>query len=436
MTVINQLVFRIVNMIMVPILFIIVHLMPKKRRLLIWGPTPIINNKYWSNAMKEAGYESQTLMASYYGTINQQDDFDRYFSDFVPEWLRPQLLKRALKPYLVFIYILRNAAVVHFPFEGGPLGGLSVWRMEAVLLRKAGIKMILIPYGGDQYMYSQVIDPSLRNGLLLSYPGGAKKEPKIKDRIDYWNKHADITLQGFMIDGIGRWDVTLPSILAIDVAMWTAKKEYSKADGINGPVKIIHTPNHRGFKGTEYLIHYVNELREEGLQIELILLEKVPNHRVKELMQQADILAEQFVFTGYAMSALEGMASGLPVMSNLEYEAYTRVFRRYSYLNECPILSTSPENMKTNLRTLIGNPELRMELGKAGREYAEKYHSYRAAQYLFGSIYDKILHGKDVDLMNLFHPLKSAYNLSTGNIVHPLFENRIQTHLPSKAGEL
>ena len=37
------------------------------------------------------------------------------------------------------------------------------------------------------------------------------------------------------------------------------------------------------------------------------------------------------------------MASGLPVLANLDHEAYTTVFRRYAFLNECPILSSSPE---------------------------------------------------------------------------------------------
>jgi predicted metal-dependent TIM-barrel fold hydrolase len=81
----------------------------------------------------------------------------------------------------------------------------------------------------------------------------------------------------------------------IDTTAWKEKGYYSMADGRNGPVKVMHTPNHRGFKGTEFLIQAVDELREEGLQIELVLLEKVPNSRVRDLMQEVDILAEQFI---------------------------------------------------------------------------------------------------------------------------------------------
>ncbi|NMC60946.1 MAG: glycosyltransferase family 4 protein [Candidatus Methanofastidiosa archaeon] len=142
-------------------------------------------------------------------------------------------------------------------------------------------------------------------------------------------------------------------------------------------------------------------------------------------MKEVDILAEQFIATGYALNAIEGMASGLPVLSNLDNEFYTRLFRRYCYLNECPILSTTPETLKDNLRVLIKNPQLRKELGEAGRKYVEKYHSYEAAQYIFGSIYKKILDNEDIDLMNLFHPLKSEYNKRKPYVNHPLTENKL-----------
>ena len=204
-------------------------------------------------------------------------------------------------------------------------------------------------------------------------------------------------------------------MVTIDTKLWLAKREYSNTNGVNGVVNIIHSPNHRGFKGTEFLVAAIDELRLEGLKVNLILVEGVPNNEVMRIMEEdADILAEQFIFTGYAMSGIEGMASGIPVLANLDSETYTRLFRRYSYLNECPVLSTTPENLKNNLRLLIINPALRKSLGTAGRKYVEKHHSIDAAQYIFNSIYEKIYYKKKVDLMNLFHPLKSDYMKSLG----------------------
>jgi hypothetical protein len=227
-------------------------------------------------------------------------------------------------------------------------------------------------------------------------------------------------------DGLGRTDALPYNPLTIDTRNWKPKKVYSANDGINGNVKIIHTPNHRGCKGTEFLIQAINELKSEGVMVDLILLEGVPNDEVKRIMQEkADILADQFISVAYALSGIEGMAVGLPVLANLEDSEYTTAFRRYSYLDECPILSSTPESLKKILRVLIRNPKLREELGKAGRQYVEKYHSEETAQYLFGAVYEKIWHGKDVDLINLFHPLKSDYNRSKPLVKHPLVENRL-----------
>jgi len=267
---------------------------------------------------------------------------------------------------------------------------------------------------------------------LLSYPNAGRNEKKITKHIEYWIRHADVIVTGFTIDGLGRWDIPVGNFVCIDIDQWRCKLRYSPHDGRTGTVRVLHTPNHRGVKGTEFLVQAVKEVQAEGLQVELVLLEKVPNDKVREIMQGVEILADQFILTGYGLAAIEGIASSLPVMANLENQTYLQVFRRYSFLNECPIVSTTPEKVKRNLEILVTQPRLREELGRAGRTYVEKYHSYETAQYLFGSIYDKVLHGRDVDLMNLFHPLKSEYNKRKPFVKHPLIESQLpQQYLES-----
>ena len=377
--------------------------------------------------MSEACWQSKTLMHDFY-SINKKDDYDLYFDDVTPRWLSPKILRASLTPYFAFAYIVRHASVVHLPFSGGALGTTPVWHWEAALLRWADVRVVAMTYGADAYLYSQVQDSSLRNALLVSYPLAGKQESQIAERVKYWTHNADIVLCGFMIDGISRWDVPINNMVSVSMDEWNAKTRYSFNDGTNGIVKILHAPNHRGYKGTEFLIQAIEELKAKNLQIELVLLERVTNEEVKQMMQDVDILVEQLIVTAYGLNAIEGMASGLPVLSNLEQENYTRIFRRYAFLNECPIVSTAPETIARNLEALVRNPELRRQLGEAGREYAEKYHSYETAQYLFGSIYEKILNGKDVDLMNLFHPLKSEYNKRRPFVSHPLKES----HLPEE----
>jgi len=292
--------------------------------------------------MRSVGYSSKTLMSSVY-KINKREDFDLYFDDVTPKWIRPLLFRKGMSLFFAFSYMIRNACVVHLPFSGGPFGNTLLWRLEAYLFHCVGIKIIILPYGRDAYCYSQTIDPSFRNALLINYGESARREPQIRRRIEFWTRNADAMLTGFIVDGMGRWDVPVNNMICIDTSLWKSKSVYSSNNGENGNVRVLHTPNHRGAKGTEFLIHAIEKLRAEGLKVELVLLENVPNDKIREMMQEVDILADQFIATAYALSAIEGMVSGLPVMSNLEHEAYTRIFRRYAFLDECQFYPQLPK---------------------------------------------------------------------------------------------
>jgi len=173
------------------VLRLIVRKMPKSRRQLIFCPTPLINNKYWAAALKEAGHDAVTLMTHHYA-VYKRSDFDLYYDELVEA--RPAKLLRRFPffPDLVaFFHVIANAKVVHIPFTGGPLGSTPFWRHECQLYQAAGIKVVVIPYGGDAHMYSAILNTSMRNALLIDYPAAARNERSIRERVDYWASQAD-----------------------------------------------------------------------------------------------------------------------------------------------------------------------------------------------------------------------------------------------------
>jgi hypothetical protein len=409
---------------------------PDGKPRLVWGPLPLINNKYYNLAMRSGGYHTRTFMKNFY-EINKKSDYDLYYEDFAPRlpkfFMMDFFFMRYVSNYFAFCHSIKNYDIFHHPFSGGFLQYTPIWKMEAKLLKAAGCKTVILGYGADFYRYSKVLSLSWLHGLLSHYPQMGLIEDKIETKVQYWSKHADCIINGMQIDHLGRWDVLPFRAEVIDTDAWKPREAYSDNDGLNGVVKLVHAPNHRFIKGTEYLMKAVEDLQKEGLQLELILLEKKPNDEVKRILHyEADIFFDQLIL-GYAMSTIEALATGLPVMTNLENEEYVRVFRRYSFLNECPAVSVSHENLKFNLRLLVRNPGLRKELGMAGRKYAEKYHSYRTAHYVFGRVYEKIWDKKPVDLINMYHPLlPTSYNNSLPLVEHPLTENRIGPDLLKK----
>jgi glycosyltransferase involved in cell wall biosynthesis len=392
---------------------------PKKARI-VFGPTPIINNKYWSKALVNAGYNSRTLMRKVYA-INHISDYDEYVFN------RYGVAPLPIKLVIGFWHSLFRFDVFVIAFDGWLLGSTPYWFIEAFVFKIARKKTIVIPYGGDAFVYRNIRASELAHGLMLSYPESARNQEYIARQVRYWTTHADCVNPGMMgIDGIGRWDVLRPSSLAIDLDQWQRTRPIKNADGKNTPVYVAHAPNHTGFKGTEFVEAAVKTLQSEGLKVELLLIRNMPNSEVQRILSEdADILLEQLIATGHGINALEGMACDLPVLSNLENETYTRMMRRWSFLDECPIVSTSPETIVENLRLLVTRPELRIQLGKASRQYVKKYHSLEASAELFGSTLDYIYGRLDAQrFMNLYHPLLGKH-ASEPRIQHPLKNSRI-----------
>lgn len=387
---------------------------------LVWGSTPIINNSYWSRAMNQAGFDSETYTVNFFSTINRRQDWDRILSEEFPYLWQP------IKPFLAFLASLFRYDVFILSFNGFFIGNTPLWRFQAFLLNLAGKKIIVIPYGSDSYVYRNIRSVATIHGLLMSYRDASLRQEKILCNVQYWVKYAHAVLPSFMgPDGFGRWDALMPSTLMLDLQSWKAAKRNSRSKGEHEDVVIVHAPNHRGFKGSEFVLHAVEQLKKEGFKVRLILLERLQNDRVREVLEsEADILVDQLVVTGHGLTGLEGLASGLPVISNLEDEAYTLPMRRWSYFSECPLVSATPENLLDVLRKLVTRPELRRQLGRAGRAYAEKYHGLDSAQYLFSNVIDYV-YGKKGSLINLYHPLLGEYPNRSPKIQHPLVNNRI-----------
>src|SRR5690606_20185824 len=98
---------------------------------LVWGPSPIINNSYWSRAMALIGYYSKSYTTGFYGTINKREDWDVIVAE------KFCLVPAFLKKYLCFLDALVKYDVFFIPFHGFLLGGTFLWRLEAFFLKLA-----------------------------------------------------------------------------------------------------------------------------------------------------------------------------------------------------------------------------------------------------------------------------------------------------------
>jgi glycosyltransferase involved in cell wall biosynthesis len=148
----------------------------------------------------------------------------------------------------------------------------------------------------------------------------------------------------------------------------------------------------------------VERLRARGHDVQLDVIERVPNDEALRRVAECDVYVDQLV-AGYAYAALEGMALGKVVISAIGDTDATRVFRRYSYLDECPIIDASVETIETVLEALIARRGEWPALGREMRAFCERRHSVRANAELWDAILRRIWNGEELNLMHLYHPL-------------------------------
>jgi glycosyltransferase involved in cell wall biosynthesis len=373
---------------------------------LVYGPVPIISIKYMSQAMRQKAYEAKTFVYEVY-SIHKPEDYDYYLFDFFKISFLPERLKRAAialwGPYRAFLWALPRFDIFHYFFDGGFLARTPFRFVEVQLLHLAGKKVIVMPYGSDVVVPTLIRSLPFRQAIMMRYKHLGTREKLTLKWIRYFTLRADfIVVCLFHSETLPTWNLLTTHYYPIDTEAWLPDGHDSAHNGKDGPVTVVHAANHRELKGTEFLVAACRELEVEGYQIQLRLLEQVSNTEVQRIMRQSDIIAEQFIH-GYALTAMEGMSLSKPVMSNLSDDHYYQVHRLYTGLDECPIVNTSIDQIKDHLRMLITNPELRRQIGEAGRRYVVKFHSYEAVARMWDLIYRKIWFAENIDL-RVWHP--------------------------------
>ena len=379
-----------------------------KKEVIVFGGFAMIKYARWAAALNEIGIASVTLVPSVQA-INSREDWDLTWLDTCPKWIRGRWFRRFAAPAFSWFWVLRNARVTCTP-----VGGISffTWagldKFELWFLRKRGIKTVAICGGGDAYALGNIDDPSLRHALQSSYPDRARIHRQIERKLRTWEERADVFIADKMIlDGIARSDLISPHIGIVDIDYLESIRNTQLINyrGDLTPLRIIHAPNHRIFKGTEFVVEVVAQLQQEGHNIELLVVEGVQNNKLLELVANSDVVIDQLIMPGYANFAIEAIALGKPVICNLEPGAFTTLMNRYSFMADCPMLSASPETLGAVLRNVILDRDFRIEIGIKGTAFATKYHSYSAWQALWTAFERNNFNGNALVKENFFHPL-------------------------------
>jgi hypothetical protein len=343
------------------------------------GPDPLINNIFHKKAILNEGYSCETFC---YSTYYITKDFDFIFTKKSKLSIILAIFLRW--PYLFCIFRYK---VMFFYFNGGVLNPYSyiLWRFEPFLYYLAGIETVLLAYGGDIQDLTRTSNYLFRHAVSKDYPNHKYRIQKIRKKIDLWTQRSSHVIAGCdWIEYLYHWDSVLISHFCIDEKIIPPIEKCNSS----GPFIVLHAPNHRTIKGTQYIEKAITCLKAQGLNIELKIIEKVSNEDILRQISEADLVIDQLIIGWYAMFAIEAMSLRKPVICNLRKD-FLEFYTQIGLLDtkDCPIINASPSNIETKIKSLYYNREKLSEIGSRGTAYVHKYHSIN----YIGSHFKKVL---------------------------------------------
>lgn len=153
-------------------------------------------------------------------------------------------------------------------------------------------------------------------------------------------------------------------------------------DNRESVVTVAHAPSVRSHKGTSHVIDAIERLKQEGIEVDLVLVEGKTQSEAFSVYAKADIVIDQLFIGTYGVFAVECMALGKPVIT------YIADDMKPLLPEDLPIVSATPDSLVDVLRGVVESAGLRRCLGIKGRQYAEYYHDYRNIAFMLRDIYD------------------------------------------------
>jgi hypothetical protein len=345
----------------------------------LWGVTPILTLPLKAKCDRALGFESDSLVLSNYH-ITKKFTWNLKWTRFL---IHDSPLQGAVLKVILAIVLLRYDVFHYFADRGilpPPAGGLGIHPEELRALNRSGKTVYVFTYGADVRTRTKTLALGAWNFCRDCNDPGRYcicDDDKAASIMSHTGRHiARFVAMADMLEyvpdpaHIAYWPIDLDRI-----------RTAQRPPAAEGPLRILHAPNHTHFKGTRYLERAVDELKQAGVAIEFVKVSGVSNETVMERMAEADLVVDQLIGGAFGYTALEAMALGKPVITYVRHRNLVVGF------DECPLLNATPDNIKDVLAWCSTNSQKLRHIGEQGRVYIEKFHSIPAVAARFARLY-------------------------------------------------
>lgn len=308
----------------------------------------------YTNILRKKGYDVCC--------VNYYPNFLKYKADYVLKGFRSENYNESNKKAIDFASkIISEYDIFHFFFNTS----LTINHIDLLVLNLLGKKIIMHNCGSDIRLYSK----GIKMNKYLSIAKNCKKlvnENYKKKKIQILSKFIDncIVNDAELNEYIKDY---YKNVYILRISRELNLYPFSSQQLNNSKPIIVHAPTNSEIKGTKFIMLAIEELSKK-YDFQFILVKNMSHVEARKIYQNADIVIDQIILGSYAGFAIEAMSMGKPVIS------WISDFMRKSYPNELPIISANPNNIKEKIEILLSDKEMRIKLGKQGREYVEKYH--------------------------------------------------------------
>lgn len=155
---------------------------------------------------------------------------------------------------------------------------------------------------------------------------------------------------------------------------------------------IGHAPSSRFVKGTQYIIEAAERLHKSGFDIELKLIENLPNAEALKAYESCDIMIDQLLAGWYGGLATECMAMGKPVICYIRESDLK--FIPEAMKSDLPIINATPASLYDVLLSVFDFSDEEYEKkSQASRKFVERWHDPAKIAAFMASEYREALSG-------------------------------------------
>lgn len=159
--------------------------------------------------------------------------------------------------------------------------------------------------------------------------------------------------------------------LVVDPGPWVEASQPLRTDGFP---RVTHVPSKGWLKGTGLITPPMETLASRGV-VDYRPLSGLSHDQMPGALGAADIVLEQFGVGSYGVTAVEAMASGRVVVAHILPDVRDHIRAATGF--DLPIVEATPDTLEDTIAMLAADPERRLLIGAASREFARVVHGGR-----------------------------------------------------------